>query len=152
MLNDNRPTMTEFFGWHHHPFADTHPITAAFLAPKDVRIRDRCLSMLGCGKSLALCGPSGSGKSTLLGLLAGLDDPTQGEISLLGQTLTGLNEDDRAALRAGQVGFVFQSFQLLPTLTALENVLLPLELTDVVAARPAAELARRAMPVLERLR
>lgn len=74
MNDDNRPTMAEFFGWRYHPFADTHPITTAFLASKDTRIQDRSLSMLGCGKSFALCGPSGAGKSTLINhLIAALD-------------------------------------------------------------------------------
>ena len=80
------------------------------------------------GETLAITGASGSGKSTLLGLLAGLDRPSAGEIVLLGETLTDLDEDARARLRAGRVGFVFQSFQLLPALSALENILLPLEL------------------------
>jgi putative ABC transport system ATP-binding protein len=80
------------------------------------------------GEAVAIVGASGSGKSTLLGLLAGLDHASAGHVSLCGQPLEGLDEDDRAALRSGRVGFVFQSFQLLPTLTALENVLLPLEL------------------------
>ena len=80
------------------------------------------------GESVAVIGASGSGKSTLLGLLAGLDVPTTGDVSLGGQSLTQLDEDGRARLRAGHVGFVFQSFQLLPGLTALENVMLPLEL------------------------
>ncbi len=80
------------------------------------------------GGSTAIVGASGSGKSTLLGLLAGLDLPSSGSVKLLGQELTTLNEDGRAALRRGQVGFVFQSFQLMPHLTALENVMLPLEL------------------------
>lgn len=80
------------------------------------------------GESVAIIGASGSGKSTLLGLLAGLDSPSEGDIRLFGSSLAGLDEDGRAALRAGQVGFVFQNFQLLPTLTALENVLMPLEL------------------------
>ncbi len=80
------------------------------------------------GAAVAIVGASGSGKSTLLGLLAGLDLPTQGRVRLLGQALETLDEDQRAALRAGQVGFVFQSFQLLPGLTALENVCVPLEL------------------------
>jgi putative ABC transport system ATP-binding protein len=80
------------------------------------------------GERVAIIGVSGSGKSTLLGLLAGLDSPTRGEITLAGERLDLLDEDGRARVRAGRVGFVFQSFQLLPGLTALENVMLPLEL------------------------
>lgn len=80
------------------------------------------------GERVAIIGVSGSGKSTLLGLLAGLDIPTQGEVQLAGERLDQLDEDGRARVRAGRVGFVFQSFQLLPGLTALENVMLPLEL------------------------
>ncbi|MDG2304995.1 MAG: ABC transporter ATP-binding protein [Candidatus Binatia bacterium] len=92
------------------------------------------------GEILAILGPSGSGKTTLFGLLAGLDRPTEGEVELAGQSLGRLDEDARAALRASSIGFVFQSFQLVPTLTALENVLVPLELLPapaVVAAREA---------------
>ena len=80
------------------------------------------------GKSLAITGPSGSGKSTLLGLLAGLDTATNGDITLDGIKLNSLNEEERAILRKDKVGFVFQSFELLPSLTALENVMLPSEL------------------------
>jgi len=80
------------------------------------------------GETVALLGPSGAGKSTLLALLAGLDTPTQGELLWAGQAFSSLDEDARAAVRAREVGFIFQSFQLLPELTALENVLLPLEL------------------------
>ena len=80
------------------------------------------------GESAAIVGVSGSGKSTLLGLLAGLDMATTGDVEIDGVSLQGLNEDERAALRAEKAGFVFQSFQLLPALTALENVMLPLEL------------------------
>lgn len=80
------------------------------------------------GKSLAITGPSGSGKSTLLGLLAGLDTSTSGDIYLDGVNLNTLNEEERAILRKDKVGFVFQSFELLPSLTALENVMLPSEL------------------------
>ena len=83
---------------------------------------------LASGESLAIVGPSGSGKSTLLGILAGLDLPTAGSVSLNGQDITAMDEEGRAAVRAGHVGFVFQSFHLLPGLTALENVALPLEL------------------------
>lgn len=80
--------------------------------------------------TLAIVGPSGSGKSTLLGLLAGLDIPSRGTIYLNGQNIVQLDEDERAALRGKNIGFVFQSFQLLPSFTALENVILPLELQD----------------------
>ena len=82
------------------------------------------------GQSLAITGPSGSGKSTLLGLLAGLDTATSGEIYLNGEALHELDEEQRALLRKDKVGFVFQSFELLPSLTALENVMLPSELKD----------------------
>src|SRR5438477_3172203 len=81
------------------------------------------------GQFVAIMGASGSGKSTLLGLLAGLDTPTSGEILLDGESITGLEEDQLALLRGRKVGFVFQSYQLIPTLTAEENVLLPLELS-----------------------
>ena len=83
------------------------------------------------GESVAIVGASGSGKSTLLGLLAGLDLPTQGRVLLAGQELGVLDEDQRAALRGRELGFVFQSFHLLPALTARENVMLPLELLDL---------------------
>lgn len=94
---------------------------------------------VNAGEAVAILGPSGSGKSTLLGLMAGLDLPTRGEVSLLGQSLSQLDEDQRAALRAGRVGFVFQSFQLLSGMTALENVALPLQLGGHDAAREQAE-------------
>ena len=97
------------------------------------------------GERVAVIGASGSGKSTLLGLLAGLDTPTQGRVWLSGVDLGGLDEDGRALLRAQRVGFVFQSFQLLTGLTALENVMLPLEL----AAQPDAR--RQALELLERV-
>lgn len=90
------------------------------------------------GESVAIVGASGSGKSTLLGLLAGLDLPSQGEVWLDGQALGQLDEDDRARLRGKLIGFVFQSFQLLPMLTALENVMLPLELAGAADARDRA--------------
>jgi len=94
------------------------------------------------GHTAAIVGPSGAGKSTLLALLAGLDEPTSGEVWLNGTELTALDEDGRAGLRNREVGFVFQSFHLLPSLTAIENVLLPLEL----AATPnAAARARQAL-------
>jgi putative ABC transport system ATP-binding protein len=93
---------------------------------------------IGAGERVAIVGASGSGKSTLLGLLAGLDTPSRGRIWLNGVDLGGLDEDRRAQLRARRVGFVFQSFQLLPGLTALENVMLPLELAGHPNARDSA--------------
>lgn len=90
---------------------------------------------LKAGESLAISGTSGSGKTTLLGLLAGLDIATEGELQMFGQSLNNMDEEGRAALRRQQVGFVFQSFQLLPTLSALDNVLLPLQLTGIADAR-----------------
>jgi putative ABC transport system ATP-binding protein len=93
------------------------------------------------GQSLAIVGPSGSGKSTLLAILAGLDTPTRGAVFLNGTELTALDEDGRAAARARHVGFVFQAFHLLPSLTALENVLLPLELAGAADAARTARLA-----------
>ena len=89
-------------------------------------------------ETAAIVGASGSGKSTLLSIVAGLDTPTSGTVRLAGQDLFAIDEDDRAALRAQKVGFVFQSFQLLGNLTALENVMLPLELADRKDARAAA--------------
>lgn len=96
------------------------------------------------GVTLAVVGASGSGKSTLLGLLAGLDRPTEGRVEVFGQSLFDLDEDRRAAWRSATVGFVFQTFQLLPQMTALENAMLPLELAgDRGAARKAEELLAR---------
>ncbi len=95
------------------------------------------------GHSVAIQGPSGSGKSTLLALIAGLDRPSSGEVLLEGKPIQDLSEDALALLRRRKIGFVFQSFQLLPNLTALENVLLPLELAEIDAApERAAELLR----------
>ena len=95
------------------------------------------------GGFLAIVGPSGSGKTTLLGLLAGLERPTSGRVILDGSDLNALNEDARARLRGERVGFVFQSFQLVPTLTALENVQVPLELRGERAEARAADLLER---------
>lgn len=100
---------------------------------------------VAAGESVAIVGASGSGKSTLLGLMAGLDTPTRGEVSIDGIGLNALDEDGRAKLRGRLVGFVFQSFQLLPSLTALENVMLPLELAGV------SDADARARSILERV-
>jgi putative ABC transport system ATP-binding protein len=101
---------------------------------------------LGTGETLALVGPSGSGKTTLLGLCAGLDHPTTGTVNLAGAKLGGLNEDARAKVRNESTGFVFQNFQLIPSLTALENVLVPLELRGLDrAATHKAEAEAKAL-------
>lgn len=127
------------------------PILVANRVGKSVSLNGEALTILKDisltvhqGESLAIVGRSGSGKSTLLGLLAGLDTPSSGSILLAGQGLEQLNEDERAAVRAQHVGFVFQSFQLLNSLTALENVMLPIELKQMPNARiQATELLKR---------
>jgi putative ABC transport system ATP-binding protein len=103
-----------------------------------LRILDDVGLEVGKGESVAIVGTSGAGKSTLLGLLAGLDEPTAGQVWLADHELTALDEDGRAALRARNVGFVFQSFHLISSLTALENVMLPLELSGAPNAHDAA--------------
>jgi putative ABC transport system ATP-binding protein len=103
------------------------------------------------GETVAVMGASGAGKSTLLALLAGLDEPTAGQVHLAGNELTRLDEDGRAAVRAGHVGFVFQSFHLVPSLTALENVMLPLELAGRGDAREAAREVLARVGLAERV-
>ena len=102
-------------------------------------------------ETLAIVGASGSGKSTLLSIMAGLDTPTQGQVQLQGQDLFALDEDARAALRAQKMGFVFQSFQLLGSLTALENVMLPLELAGRSGAQDTAREMLQRVGLGERL-
>ncbi|MBK6673074.1 MAG: ABC transporter ATP-binding protein [Proteobacteria bacterium] len=104
----------------------------------ELTIVDGVSLAIGAGESVALVGASGAGKSTVLAMLAGLDLPTSGRIWLDGRELTGMDEDARARLRADRVGFVFQAFHLVPSLTALENVMLPMELTGRSDARQAA--------------
>ncbi|MDP6198291.1 MAG: ABC transporter ATP-binding protein [Porticoccaceae bacterium] len=104
-----------------------------------LKILDKISLSLASGESLAIVGPSGSGKSTLLGILAGLDLPSSGAVKLNGEDITAMDEEGRAAVRAQHVGFVFQSFHLLPGLTALENVALPLELQGDKQALKTAE-------------
>ena len=104
----------------------------------ELRILQDIRFAVGAGESVAIVGASGSGKSTLLGLLAGLDVPAHGTVRVQGRDLFALDEDARAALRGEAIGFVFQSFQLLPALTALANVMLPLELAGVDDARAIA--------------
>ncbi len=104
----------------------------------DLTILNQIDLNINAGESLAIMGRSGSGKSTLLGLLAGLDNPSSGQITLAGHILNTLNEDERARVRSEHVGFVFQQFHLLPAFTALENVILPLELKGIPDAEKQA--------------
>lgn len=106
---------------------------------------------MDAGETVAIIGASGSGKSTLLGLMAGLDLPSEGNVILAGTSLTELDEDGRAAIRSQYVGFVFQSFQLLPSLTALENVMLPLELKGIAHAESTATELLARVGLAERL-
>jgi len=106
---------------------------------------------IATGEAVAILGASGSGKTTLLGLLAGLDTPTTGQVHVNGVELSALDEDGRAALRRRLVGFVFQSFQLLPALTALENVMLPMELAGIAHARESAAVLLSRTGLAERL-
>jgi putative ABC transport system ATP-binding protein len=112
---------------------------------KRLRVLDSVDLGIGSGEFVSVVGPSGSGKSTLLALLAGLDDATSGRVRIDGVDLGSLDEDDRARLRRDRIGFVFQSFQLIPSLTALENVRVPL---DLAGRRDGAE---RALHLLERV-
>ncbi len=100
---------------------------------------------------VAVVGPSGSGKTTLLGLLAGLDEPTEGKVTVANEDLLSLTEDGRARFRAKNVGFVFQTFHLLPTLTALENVMVPLEILGEVSTRKGDPIRERCGELLERV-
>jgi putative ABC transport system ATP-binding protein len=136
--------------------AESVPVTAAgalsaeslgkrvSLPDHELTILDDVSFTIGAGEAVAVVGASGSGKSTLLSLLAGLDTPSTGTVTLDGVVLSRLDEDGRARLRGAKVGFVFQSFQLLPALTALENVMLPLELRgDRDAQAPARRILER---------
>ena len=134
------------------------PILAASNLTKQVSSPEGILTIvhdvsleIGLGESVAVTGASGAGKSTLLALLAGLDLPTAGKVWLAGQDLTVLDEDGRARLRAQRVGFVFQSFHLIPSLTALENVMLPLELAGRADARRGARAALEQVGLQARL-
>lgn len=134
------------------------PIVRAVALGKQVETGHSRLTILegvgfdvAAGEAVAIVGASGSGKTTLLGLLAGLDVPTSGQVLIDGIDLAGLDEDGRASLRRQMVGFVFQSFQLLPALTALENVMLPMELAGMPSAREAATGLLERVGLAERL-
>lgn len=120
----------------------THNLSKQVSSPEGrLTILDDVTIQIAAGESVALVGPSGAGKTTLLALLAGLDRPTTGRVWLCGEDLTSLNEDGRAQVRGRHVGFVFQSFHLVPSLTALENVMLPLELAGESGAAARAKEA-----------
>ena len=116
-----------------------------------LRVLDRVDLHVEPESFVAVVGPSGSGKTTLLGLLAGLDEPTEGTVTVAGENLQALTEDGRARFRANNVGFVFQTFHLLPTLTALENVMVPMELRESASRENGHSIRARAMALLERV-
>lgn len=125
---------------------DVHKLTKSYYnGQKKLTVLDEVSFTLERGDTFAIVGPSGSGKTTLLGLCAGLDIPTSGFVTLEGHELFSLNEDQRAAVRNNHVGFIFQSFQLIPTLTAMENVMVPMELNRMKNARV------RALELLDRV-
>lgn len=121
-------------------------------ADRTLTILDRVSLTIAAGQTLAVTGASGSGKSTLLGILAGLDTPSSGRLTVDGQSMFDLDEDERARWRAGRVGFVFQSFQLLPQFSAIENVMLPLELARRSDARERAAMLLERVGLGDRLK
>ncbi len=126
------------------PMLVSQGLTQAYLSGgRSLTVLNNITFTLERGGFLAIVGPSGSGKTTLLGLLAGLDRPSAGEVILDGHKLSGMTEDERATLRSRKVGFVFQSFHLIPTLTARENVQVPLELRSEPAEERAQDLLNR---------
>jgi len=134
------------------PIIEAQNLTKQVVSPEGpLTILDNVSFTLDAGEACAIVGASGSGKSTLLGLLAGLDVPTRGRVLLDGVDLSALDEDGRARLRAGRVGFIFQSFQLLAGLSALENVMLPLELAGKSDARATAREVLGHVGLAERL-
>lgn len=132
---------------------ETNGLTKTFKKPdsSDLTVLEGIDFAVPANSTCAIVGPSGSGKTTLLGLCAGLDEPTSGDVLLDGKSLAKLNEDQRAALRNAEVGFVFQNFQLIPTLTSLENVLVPLELTGQDANEEQARQLLQRVGLGERL-
>jgi len=125
---------------------DVYKLTKSYYnGQKKLTVLDEISFSLEKGDTFSIVGPSGSGKTTLLGLCAGLDLPSSGSVSLGGHELFSLSEDQRAEIRNRQVGFIFQSFQLIPTLTALENIMVPMELNGIKGARG------RARDLLERV-
>ncbi|MGD8341881.1 MAG: ABC transporter ATP-binding protein [Gammaproteobacteria bacterium] len=137
----------------HDPLLEARSLTKKVTSPEgELTILADVSFSISRGETAAVVGPSGAGKSTLLALLAGLDEPTSGEVWLNGVELGSLDEDGRAELRNREVGFVFQSFHLMPSLTAIENVLLPLELCGAANAGEAAREALVRVGLEHRLR
>ena len=125
---------------------DVHNLTKSYRnGARQLTVLDEVSFSIEQGATFAIVGPSGSGKTTLLGLCAGLDNPTSGFVTLDGHELYKLSEDQRAAVRNKHVGFIFQNFQLIPTLTALENVMVPMELNGMTAVKA------KAMELLEKV-
>ena len=145
LSNDHNPINVNPSSTHHPTTSSTPAILATNLSksvgdePNRITILSNLQLQVSLGESVAIVGSSGSGKSTLLGLLAGLDQPTGGSVSVKGAAFSELDEDARAAIRGQHMGFVFQSFQLLPTMTALENVMLPMQLAN---QKNASEIAK----------
>ena len=141
-LTNRKIMLSNIFIKNHRTQRDKQVIVQATALDKIIALGDKPLIILqdinlqvDAGESVAIVGASGSGKSTLLGLLAGLDVPTSGQVFLDNEAIFLLDEDQRAALRSRLLGFMFQSFQLLPALTAMENVMLPVELSGQKSAR-----------------
>ena len=128
-------------------YIDVHELSrSVIMADHSIQILNKVSFSINAGESVAITGESGSGKSTLLGLLAGLDSADSGQINIDGHNITRLDEDGRAAFRSEYMGFVFQSFQLMPTYTALENVMLPMELKGTTA-----DIKQKAANLLDRV-
>jgi putative ABC transport system ATP-binding protein len=134
------------------PVLEVHQLTKTYRSgERDLTVLKEVSFTLAAGATCAIVGPSGSGKTTLLGLCAGLDRATSGTVRLAGVALEALNEDERARVRNEHTGFVFQNFQLVPTLTALENVMVPTELRPNRGGKSAAALAAEAHELLQQV-
>ncbi len=130
LSEENFQTINRDLSTRGHAILATNLCKSVGEAPNKIDILTNLQLQVALGESVAIVGSSGSGKSTLLGLLAGLDNPTSGSVTVQGAAFSDLDEDARAAIRGKHMGFVFQSFQLLPTMTALENVMLPMQLAN----------------------
>ena len=138
LSEQNFQTMDRDLTTRGHAILATNLCKSVGEAPNNIDILTNLHLQVALGESVAIVGSSGSGKSTLLGLLAGLDNPTSGSVTVQGAAFSDFDEDARAAIRGKHMGFVFQSFQLLPTMTALENVMLPMQLSSQPSAKQIA--------------